>query len=94
MSASPLRRQPLRSFRLADIPIDLRVRACRVAAARRVPDVDITPEQTLLARLRSDFWDADDVDTATLAGLRKVAEHPSGRLYWIPVEAWEAVMGP
>lgn len=96
MRASPTSgRQPLVRFRLTDIPLDIRLRAVRAAAARSRPAEDVSGAQLLLARLQSDFWDAaDETDTSTFEGMRRAAERPSDRVYRIPLEAFVAVMGP
>lgn len=96
MRAPPSGRQRLTSFRLTDIPLDRRLRAARALAGRpsAIADDDVAASERLLARLRSDFWDAEqETDTASYAGLRKVAERPPDRVYWIPADAYERVLG-
>lgn len=80
------------AFRLAEVPLDVRVRAADSVARRAdmaLPD-DAGGVKGLLARLgdRAAGHDSADRDS-----LRRVAREPSDRVYWISLAAWERVMG-
>lgn len=77
------------AFRLTDIPLDLRLQAAnRVARSRieSIPDLK-RPEDRLFARLASPADGNRDM-------LRRIAERPNPKVYWIPRDAYERVMHP
>lgn len=80
----------LTAFRLSDVPLDVRLRAADRIARRSIEAIPEAPhaEDRLFARLLSPTG-ADDRDM-----LRRIAERPSRKVYWIPRAAWERVMRP
>lgn len=93
MSTSPRRGGALQAVRLGDIPLNLRYRAARsVARASGPVSDDVAPADRLFARLLSDQRAGGDATTE--ATLRRVAERPSERVYWISRAAYERVMLP
>lgn len=80
----------LRAFRLSDVPYDIRKRALRIALGqsdRALPD-----EQSgyggLLAKLSAPAPTWNQRKALELA-----VERPSERVYFIPMAAWQKVMG-
>lgn len=77
--------------RLAQIPLKVRLRAASTAARANVADPNLEPADLLFARLMANVEAEGDVADPEV--LRKVAQNPSDRLYWISLKAWERVMG-
>jgi hypothetical protein len=75
----------LRSFRLTDIPIEMRRAAVSRVATVRVRDDDADPRDRLFARLQEDGGERDR--------LRAAAEHPSPTVYWVSAAAYERALG-
>lgn len=79
----------LTPFRLTDVPLELRLRAVRHiqrATIESIPDTKHA-EDRLFARLHSPAEGDRDA-------LRRIAERPSPKVYWISLAAYERVMHP
>ena len=88
MSTSPRSRGGgLHGFRLAEVPIEIRLRAAASAArsvTQAIPESKRPEDRLFLRLIAPEHRTADE--------FRRVAEAPSERVYWISVEAWERVM--
>jgi hypothetical protein len=84
----------LTQIRLSDVDVTIRRRAARAAVAERL-DPFAAPEDRLLGALFSlpdDRIGSDERDALEVA-LRRAAENPSDRAYWVPESAVRAVLG-
>lgn len=83
----------LKRFCLSEVPLDIRLRAAKHLA--RVSASAIKPELAGSAGLLAAVLDFRARDGSTLDPevIEHVARFPSERSYWIPLEAWERVMG-
>ena len=77
----------LRPFRLAQIPLEIRLRAAKRASVRAIPDDAEDPRDRLFAALAAPAIDDDRVR------LLRAAHAPSDRVYWVTEKAWAKVMG-
>lgn len=79
------------AFRLTDVPLDLRARAANRLARKSEAalDPDLDSAASLMARLREmRVGNVSDPEV-----IKRIAAHPSDRVYWITRSAWERVMG-
>lgn len=81
------------AFRLSDIPIDLRKRGARTLVNRST--LALKPDEAglkgLMGTLMANIERGENTTDPEV--IKRVAERPSDRVYWIPRPAWNEVMG-
>jgi hypothetical protein len=83
----------LKGFRLADVPLDLRLGAARTVGRGSSGALSSVakPTDRLFARLLDLGVHGD---TGGVKEMEQVAKKPSARVYWVSLDAWERVVGP